>query len=161
MANVPTTTAGGPRGSTMNGPLHLTGRTGTHSETPFLAGQTRIEFARDVLITSMSNSLLHRCNDAVLPTQEVMPKAGAICAISAILTTAITAGTLTVEVVKGAAVVKTITMTSATAPRTYTFETDNLTSLTYARGDLLSVRVDTTANFAPANDDLVVALWVA
>ena len=113
-------------------------------------------WAQDNLTTSLSASAI-RFAGISGQTQVVCPFAGSVVGVGANLSAAITAGTMRVAVsINGATVFSAIN--SATGVRTvYGTQAPDVDAI--ARGDRLGIKVTTSADFAPANNDITALVW--
>jgi hypothetical protein len=113
-------------------------------------------WVQDTLTTSMSASAM-RVAAVSGQTQITTPFAGSVIGVSGNLSAAITAGTLRIAVsVNGATVFSAVN--AATGVRTvYATQAPDTDAL--AAGDRIGVKLTTSADFAPANNDLTAVVW--
>lgn len=114
-------------------------------------------WVQDNLTTSLASSAM-RIAAVSGQTQITCPFPGSVIGVSGNLSANITAGTLRVLVsVNGTSVFAAAN--SATGVRTvYATQAPDVDAI--ARGDRIGVKLSTTADFAPANNDLTAVVWV-
>lgn len=114
-------------------------------------------WVQDNLTTSLSASAM-RVAAVSGQTQITTPFAGSVIGVSGNLSALITAGTLRICVsVNGATVFSAVN--SVTGVRTI-YGTQAKDTDALARGDRIGVKLTTSADFAPANNDLTAVVWM-
>jgi hypothetical protein len=115
-------------------------------------------WVQDNLTTSLSASAM-RVAGVSGQTQITCPFAGSVIGVAGNLSAAITAGTLRIAVsVNGATVFSAVN--AVTGVRTV-YGTQATGTDAVAVGDRIGVKLTTSADFAPANDDLTAAVFLA
>jgi hypothetical protein len=114
--------------------------------------------AKDIADT-LTDESCNIADNADIPNTWVAKRAGSITGVSAALSAAITTGTITVKVFKNG--VASGLSSAITATNAKGYATAAIGTYTFVAGDLIDIRITTTADLDPLTLDLTATVEVA